>query len=86
MSMNDNVAVALEDLPAGKMIKTDRYSFVLKSNIPFGHKFALTNIRKGEYIIKYGEIIGVASKDILQGEHVHVHNVQSLRGRTYAKS
>lgn len=27
-------------------------------NIPAGHKYALREIKKGEYIVKYGEIIG----------------------------
>ena len=45
--------------------------------IPAGHKFALRNISMGEYVIKYGEIIGKATQDIPQGEWVHTHNVKS---------
>lgn len=45
--------------------------------IPAGHKFALKDINKGEYIIKYGEIIGRATEDIKKGEWVHTHNVKS---------
>ena len=45
--------------------------------IPAGHKYALRDIAKGEYIIKYGEIIGRATQDIEQGEWVHTHNVKS---------
>lgn len=32
-------------------------------------------------VIKYGEIIGKASVEIRKGQHVHVHNLESLRGR-----
>ncbi len=46
-------------------------------DIPAGHKYALKNINKGEFIIKYGEIIGRASQDIKEGEWVHTHNVKS---------
>ena len=46
-------------------------------NIPAGHKYALKNIGKGEYVIKYGEIIGRATADIHEGEWVHTHNVKS---------
>ena len=46
-------------------------------NIPAGHKFALKDIKKGEYIVKYGEIIGKATEDIKKGEWVHTHNVKS---------
>ena len=45
--------------------------------IPAGHKYALFSIAKGEYVIKYGEIIGRATQDIAQGEWVHTHNVKS---------
>ena len=48
-----------------------------KEGIPAGHKFALREICKGEYVIKYGEIIGRATQDIAQGEWVHTHNVKS---------
>ncbi|MBV5349995.1 UxaA family hydrolase, partial [bacterium] len=49
--------------------------------ITFGHKFALRLIKTGEPVIKYGETIGLATKDILPGQHVHVHNLESCRGR-----
>ena len=34
-----------------------------------------------EQIIKYGEEIGVATHEIKRGEYVHVHNLDSMRGR-----
>ena len=37
--------------------------------------------REGELIMKYGEEIGIATKDIVKGEYVHVHNLDSMRGR-----
>ena len=58
-----------------------RMGVALTGDIPYGHKIALTDIRKGEAIIKYGEQIGVATADIHVGQHVHVHNVESARGR-----
>lgn len=45
--------------------------------IPAGHKFALRDIVAGEYVVKYGEIIGRATQDIKKGEWVHTHNVKS---------
>ena len=41
----------------------------------------MKKISKGENLIKYGEAIGQATQDIEEGQHVHVHNVESLRGR-----
>ena len=42
-----------------------------------GHKYALCDIKKGENIIKYGNPIGHATKDILKGEHIHTHNMKT---------
>ena len=49
--------------------------------VPYGHKIALCDIKKGEEIIKYGEAIGAASRDIAAGDYVHIHNMDSQRGR-----
>lgn len=49
-------------------------------DIPRGHKVALTDMRSGAYVIKCGEAIGVATRDIRRGQHVHIHNLDSLRG------
>ena len=51
------------------------------SNIPYGHKVALVDISAGEKVVKYGESLGVVVKPINKGEWVHVHNMDSLRGR-----
>lgn len=50
---------------------------VASGDIPAGHKYALCDIKKGETVIKYGQIIGRATADIKKGEWVHTHNVKS---------
>ena len=50
--------------------------------IIFGHKIALKNLDTGVEIVKYGEVIGVASKPIKVGEWVHTHNAVSARMNT----
>lgn len=35
----------------------------------------------GEQITKYGEEIGIATQEIRPGDYVHVHNLDSMRGR-----
>ena len=81
----DNVATALRELEEGKTIEVGvedhTVNIVLSQNIPFGHKFSLKDIEQGDAVIKYGETIGLATKQIRQGEHVHVHNVESQKGR-----
>lgn len=53
----------------------------LVDDIPQNHKFARRDIAAREEILKYGSSIGVASRDIRRGEHVHTHNIESNRGR-----
>ena len=50
-------------------------------DVPYGHKIAVKDIKKGELINKYGEEIGNATKEYKKGEYVHVHNLDSMRGR-----
>ena len=75
VDFRDNVATAIESLKAGDQIETKRGKVILLNNIPYGHKFAVANIPKGEYVVKYGAPIGRSVESILAGTHVHVHNV-----------
>lgn len=81
----DNVATAIKDLSKGESILIDvngkEVTIEVNEDIPFGHKIAITNINKGEKVLKYGEVIGIATEDISKGDYVHVHNVVSERGR-----
>lgn len=69
----DNVRVASEPIKALSICDGIR----LLDDIPAGHKFATKHIRCGENIIKYGHSIGLATKDIMLGQHIHTHNVKS---------
>lgn len=40
------------------------------------HKMAVKHVDKGGRVVKYGELIGIASADIEPGQHVHTHNVE----------
>jgi galactarate dehydratase len=48
------------------------------SAIPSGHKIAVRTIPQGEVVLKYGQVIGRASRDIAPGEHVHLQNLAML--------
>ena len=80
----DNVVVALHDLPTGTRIAWDGgaedMEIIAKEEIPFGHKVAIAHIPTGESVIKYGASIGVSTADIAPGQHVHRHNLRSVRG------
>ena len=83
ISEQDNVATATRNINAGEKVRASVGSktgeFSIKDNIKFLHKFATQDIRKGEKVLKYGGVIGEATRNIGQGEHVHTHNVRSLR-------
>jgi altronate dehydratase small subunit len=82
---DDTVATAVRDLAPGERVRVagSEGGAVVEARglVPFGHKLALRDIPRGEAVIKYGEKIGLATSAIGQGEHVHLHNVEGLRGR-----
>ena len=61
--------------------KGDIQVILLLTDIPYGHKVAVKLIKQGNPIIKYGEEIGVATINIMEGDYVHVHNLDSQRSR-----
>lgn len=85
INRSDNVATAVANLAAGSNVSffvgKDVQQIILSEDIPVGHKFAIQDIGSNQEIIKYGEVIGSSLTAIMKGHHVHVHNIQSNRGR-----
>ncbi|WP_206539545.1 UxaA family hydrolase [Aurantiacibacter gangjinensis] len=77
MNAADNVALCLEDVAAGDVVDEGVQA---QDDVPSGHKIAVSPIATGQAILKYGQIIGVATSDIAVGRHVHVHNVSARTG------
>ena len=69
----DNVIVALTQLPAGEVTE----DVTTTGPVGPGHKIAVTPIKQGEHVIKYGYSIGLATRDIQPGDFVHSHNLAS---------
>lgn len=79
---SDNVATNVADeIPQDTELEVNGVQVKTLDMIPYGHKVALRPIPQGETVLKYGLSIGSASQDIQPGNHVHVHNVDSNRGR-----
>ncbi|WP_214403203.1 UxaA family hydrolase [Pseudonocardia lacus] len=57
---DDDVAVVLTDGHAG---------------VPAGHKVARRALPAGALVHKYGQVIGVTTAAVREGEHVHTHNL-----------
>ena len=80
----DNVVTVTNTAKKGEVVpvlseegkEIDKIKLLTEVPLPF-HKIALKQIAKGEVIKKYGEVIGHASKSILRGEWIHVHNIES---------
>jgi hypothetical protein len=81
----DTVATLLSDAEAGEpiyIVRADgKETKALKAREPIsmGHKVALMSLKKGDKVMKYGAVIGQAIRHIREGDHVHVHNMKSLR-------
>ena len=85
LSPSDNVAVAIGLIKAGTELVISGKKITIQQPIKMGHKLALADIKHGESVIKYGQVIGFASQPIAMGSHVHTHNLAAeLFERDYA--
>ena len=76
LSPNDNVLCLLRTMKAGEQPAAEGANpSALLQDTDLGHKVALTDIQSGAPVLKYGEIIGQATRAISAGEHVHLHNM-----------
>ena len=84
LSDADNVFVVRGALDVGDEVRLELRTVRIGVRIGLGHKLARRPIAKGERIVKYGAPIGTAVTAIAEGDHVHIHNVQSNYTPTYA--
>ena len=80
----DNVATLIDTGRAGEdcVLQGEAGGEVkLRQDVPFGHKLCIRSTSAGAQVLKYGQVIGNATRALEVGEHVHVHNVESARGR-----
>ena len=80
-SAMDNVVTCCAPAAIGDTIQVSTISVTAADSIPIYHKMAIAHIPAGAQVFKYGQPIGIASAEILPGQHVHVHNLESDRGR-----
>lgn len=80
IDLRDNVATALSPLSPGEVrLLGDACAPTVRAttDVPVGHKLALRDIAEGEMIVKYGVVIGRATRDIPAGSWVHLHVMRS---------
>ena len=73
-SIQDNVGIVPYEggLPVNSLLD---HGIHAKEHIPMGHKVALVNIEKGGSVVRYGQTIGYAKKNIVPGEWVNEQNI-----------
>lgn len=84
LARTDNVATLIDAGRAGERCTLQgeaEGTTSLLQDVPFGHKVCVRDTPAGGDVVKYGQVIGKASTALRAGEHVHVHNVESARGR-----
>lgn len=81
VNQNDNVAIVTEVVKKGTLVVVEgKQLFNAAEDIELGHKVALSAIAGGQKVFRYGEAIVQATRDINQGEWVHIHNTQPVPG------
>lgn len=79
---NDNVCVAKATIGKDTLLQSNGTSLLVTQTVNPGHKIALRGIASGETVLRYGEVIGVATSAIPEGSTVHNHNmIPDKRGR-----
>jgi altronate hydrolase len=70
----DPLVVATRDLAVGEAVGIG--DLTPSEPIGRGHKLAIKPIESGAPVRKLGQIIGVATREIHPGQHIHVHNLE----------
>ena len=73
---DDNVLVALQDLPKGTVIEWNNTAFVLQDEVHAKHKFFINDMAIGDEVLMYGVLVGKAIQPIPRGGLMTTSNVQ----------
>ncbi|MCS7260460.1 MAG: altronate dehydratase family protein [Anaerolineae bacterium] len=81
---DDEVVIARTTLESGTVLLLDgetgsATTLVVRQRVPAGHKLAVRHIAPAAAVHRYGQVIGFATQEILPGDHVHIHNLDSRK-------
>jgi hypothetical protein len=68
---SDNIAVTARPIPPETDLSFEGATVHVPATIKMGHKFAVRPIKEGDAVLKFGQTIGFAARNIGVGEHVH---------------
>ena len=72
---NDNVIVALEDIPAGEAVAYENETYQMVDDIPAKHKFYQSNMQPGDAVTMYGVLVGKVQVPITMGMRMTTTNL-----------
>ncbi len=73
---DDNVIVALRDLPKDLVVEFENESYPLPHGVMAKHKFVTEDIEPGEAVRMYGVLVGRATQKIHRGEPITTFNLK----------
>lgn len=73
---DDNVIVALQDLPKGEKVVYNGVEYTVVDDVPAKHKFFENDMKAGDEVIMYGVLVGKAQTGILKGGLMSTSNVK----------
>jgi altronate hydrolase len=74
---DDDIALLLDSVAAGAVVRVDDTTVVAREDVAKGHKIAVRSIAAGAPVRRYRAAFGLATTDIASGAHVHIHNVRT---------
>lgn len=78
----DNVVTCVREVRAGEEVSYltgEGTAFLTaQEDIPYCHKIALMDLKEGDQVLKYGEMIGRLSRPVAAGCWVNEHNLYSV--------
>lgn len=77
---DDNVLVALKDIPRGTSFSLENEQLILLQEVPAKHKFFINNMNKGDSVIMYGTLVGKVQSNIPKGGLMTTANTEHAAG------
>jgi altronate hydrolase len=78
---DDNVLVALKNLPSGTAISLNGDVLTLQEDIGAKHKFFINDMNAGDEVIMYGALVGKVQADIPKGRLMTTQNTKHAAGK-----
>jgi len=76
----DNVLVALKDIPSGTTLLFENEPLILPQDVAAKHKFFINNMVEGENVIMYGALVGKVQSKIPKGGLMTTQNTKHAAG------